>query len=131
MLNQELEPIHPVDKILAQQTTIGERVADKVIGFMGSWGFITLQTIIVSIWVIGNTFFLIFRFDPAPFILLNLVFAAQSAYAAPLILLSGNRSSRVDRMVRDYEARLLDEEDAQTDRIEEMVKEILTRMKAL
>lgn len=119
---------HPVDELLNQIATPGERIADKVIGFMGSWRFIILQTIIVAIWICGNAFLLIFHFDPFPFILLNLAFSTQAAYAAPLILLSSNRSTRTDRMVRDYEARLLDEKSAQSDKIEEMVKEILKRM---
>ena len=64
-----------------------------VTDFLGSWKFIVIQTVIVAIWIVGNVY-LIFHFDPYPFILLNLAFSTQAAYAAPLILLAGNRAAK-------------------------------------
>ena len=64
--------------------------------FLGSWTFIVLQTAIVVAWVAGNVY-LLFNFDPYPFILLNLAFSTQAAYAAPLILLASNRAAVRDR----------------------------------
>ena len=89
--------VHPVNKAFSDDAPIGARIADGVTGFMGSWKFIVIQTVIVTIWIAGNIF-LLFNFDPAPFILLNLAFSTQAAYAAPLILLAGNRQSLRDRM---------------------------------
>ena len=79
--------LHPVNRKLLDEASRGERIADQVTGFLGSWRFIVIQSVIVLIWVAGNIF-LLFHFDPYPFILLNLAFSTQAAYAAPLILLA-------------------------------------------
>ena len=91
----------------------GERIADALTGFMGSWRFILIQTVIVAAWLIGNIFLLSKPFDPYPFILLNLAFSTQAAYAAPLILLAGNRSAMRDRLTLEHAAAEADIEDAQ------------------
>ena len=83
---------HPVNQALIDSETRGDRVADAVTAFMGSWRFIIIQTAIVALWVAGNIY-LLFHFDPYPFIFLNLAFSTQAAYAAPLILLASNRSA--------------------------------------
>ncbi|MBK8465084.1 MAG: DUF1003 domain-containing protein [Chloracidobacterium sp.] len=64
---------------------------------MGSWKFILFQSLIVIIWMALNVFGLIYHWDAYPFILLNLVFSTQAAYAAPIIMMSQNRSSERDR----------------------------------
>jgi uncharacterized membrane protein len=102
-----------VNKALIDEAPRGARIADAVTGFMGSWSFITIQTVIVVAWMAGNLFLLSRPFDPAPFILLNLAFSTQAAYAAPLILLAGNRQSLRDRMTLEHAAAEADVEDAQ------------------
>ncbi|MCV7174891.1 DUF1003 domain-containing protein [Mycolicibacterium sphagni] len=72
----------------------GDRIADKVVGGMGSWPFIIWQTVIVAGWIAFNLFAAFHHFDPYPFILLNLAFSTQAAYAAPLILIASNRSDK-------------------------------------
>lgn len=72
--------------------SLGERAADKVRNGMGSWKFIWIQTGLVLLWVAGNLFLLSQPFDPYPFILLNLLFSVQAAYASPIILLSQRRA---------------------------------------
>ena len=94
----------------------GERIADRVTGFLGSWRFIIIQSVIVLIWVGGNIF-LLFHFDPYPFILLNLAFSTQAAYAAPLILLAGNRASIRDRMTLEHAAEEADLEEVQNEQL--------------
>ena len=94
----------------------GERIADQVTGFLGSWRFIVIQSVIVLIWVAGNIF-LLFHFDPYPFILLNLAFSTQAAYAAPLILLAGNRASIRDRMTLEHAAEEADYEEVQNEQL--------------
>lgn len=64
---------------------------------MGSWGFIIIQTLIVIIWMTLNTIGWIYHWDVYPFILLNLLFSTQAAYAAPIIMMAQNRQSERDR----------------------------------
>ena len=103
---------HAVNRQLVDEAPLGARVADKVTGFLGSWRFIAIQTVIVVIWVVGNVY-LFFNFDEYPFILLNLAFSTQAAYAAPLILLAGNRQSLRDRLTLEHAANEADIEDRQ------------------
>jgi uncharacterized membrane protein len=103
---------HPVNLAMSDEAPVGARVADRVTGFLGSWKFIVVQTVIVAIWIAGNIV-LLFDFDPFPFILLNLAFSTQAAYAAPLILLAGNRQSLRDRMTLEHAAEEADIEERQ------------------
>lgn len=79
------------------QLTLGERAANRVASAFGSWRFIWIQTLLVVTWMTANVTALLYHWDPYPFILLNLLFSTQAAYAAPLILLSQNRQSDRDR----------------------------------
>jgi uncharacterized membrane protein len=103
---------HPVNRAMTDEAPLGARIADKVTGFMGSWKFIVVQTVIVVIWIVGNVL-LFFHFDIYPFILLNLAFSTQAAYAAPLILLAGNRQALRDRLTLEHAASEADIEDRQ------------------
>ena len=84
--------------------TIGEKIADKVATGMGSWRFIIIQSIIVIIWMALNIIGIISHWDPYPFILLNLLFSTQAAYAAPIIMMAQNRQNDRDRIqaLEDY-----------------------------
>ena len=79
------------------ERTFGQRIADTVANSMGSWTFIIIQSIIVALWIICNLIAWQFQWDVYPFILLNLVFSTQAAYAAPIIMMSQNRSAERDR----------------------------------
>jgi uncharacterized membrane protein len=103
---------HPVNRAMSDEAPLGARIADRVTGFMGSWKFIVVQTVIVVIWIGGNIL-LLFHFDLFPFILLNLAFSTQAAYAAPLILLAGNRQSLRDRLTLEHAAAEADIEEKQ------------------
>ncbi|MCP2274934.1 DUF1003 domain-containing protein [Nocardia amikacinitolerans] len=74
------------------------RSSERVARFLGTGRYLALQTIVVIIWIILNIFFVTLRWDPYPFILLNLAFSTQAAYAAPLILLAQNRQDNRDRV---------------------------------
>ena len=74
-----------------------QRLADSVANGMGSWRFIIWQTIIVAVWMILNVVAIIGHWDPYPYILLNLVFSTQAAYAAPIIMMAQNRQNERDR----------------------------------
>jgi uncharacterized membrane protein len=104
--------LHPVNRELVDEAPLGARIADAVTGFLGSWKFIVIQSVIVATWIVGNII-LLFNFDPAPFILLNLAFSTQAAYAAPLILLAGNRQALRDRMTLEHAATEADIEEKQ------------------
>ena len=75
----------------------GHRLADLVASGMGSWRFIIIQTIFVAAWMIANVIGFIYHWDAYPYILLNLLFSTQAAYAAPIIMMAQNRQSERDR----------------------------------
>ena len=76
----------------------GSRLADAVAKGMGSWKFIIIQTLFVILWMGLNLVGYLYHWDAYPFILLNLVFSTQAAYAAPIIMMSQNRQSERDRI---------------------------------
>ncbi len=83
----------------------GGRVADAVANGMGSWKFIIIQTVFVIIWMGINLVGFINHWDVYPFILLNLLFSTQAAYAAPIIMMSQNRQNGRDRMHAEQDYR--------------------------
>jgi uncharacterized membrane protein len=122
---------HPVNKLVFEAAPFGARIADRVTGFMGSWRFIVIQTILVAMWVSANVILLTRPFDPFPFILLNLAFSTQAAYAAPLILPAGNRAAHRDRLTLEHAAEEGDLGDAQNERLLTGNTEILKQVAAL
>lgn len=85
--------------------SFGQSAADVVVGSLGTWKFIIVQTIIVAGWVAANGWWLAHRaVDPFPFILLNLGFSLQAAYTGPLVLMAANRQASKDRARDDHEA---------------------------
>ncbi|BCK53479.1 DUF1003 domain-containing protein [Nocardia wallacei] len=74
------------------------RTSERIARFLGTGRYLVLQTVIVIVWVILNVSAVRLRWDPYPFILLNLAFSTQAAYAAPLILLAQNRQDNRDRV---------------------------------
>ncbi len=80
-----------------EKLSFGNRLADSVANGMGSWRFIIIQTILVVMWMVLNIIGFAFHWDVYPFILLNLVFSTQAAYAAPIIMMAQNRQNERDR----------------------------------
>ena len=74
------------------------RVAERLARFLGTGTFLLWQSVIVAVWITLNVFMISLQWDPYPFILLNLAFSTQAAYAAPLILLAQNRQDDRDRV---------------------------------
>jgi uncharacterized membrane protein len=122
---------HPINRAMFDEAPAGARIADRVTGFLGSWTFIVIQTAIVAVWIAGNIALLTRPFDPYPFILLNLAFSTQAAYAAPLILLAGNRAALRDRMTLEHAAAEADIEDEQNRELLEGNIQILQRVEGL
>ena len=91
-----------------EEPGLGDCVADKVAQVVGSWRFIIIQSVILAIWMALNVTAWIEHWDPYPFILLNLVLSFQAAYTAPVIMMSQNRQSNIDRQAaqHDYDVNL-------------------------
>lgn len=92
-----------------EQLTIGQRVADKVATFGGSWTFIIIFLAFLVAWMMFNTFVLVQRaYDPYPYILLNLLLSCIAALQAPVIMMSQNRMAAKDReqATHDYEVNI-------------------------
>lgn len=94
-----------------EQVTFGQRMADRLTAFAGSWLFIGIFLIILVAWVLLNSFILLKfnkAFDPYPYILLNLFLSMLAAIQAPIILMSQNREASRDRLraEHDYEVNL-------------------------
>ena len=86
------------DKLDESPSTFGQRVADKVASFGGSWTFIISFVCFLLLWIGANVFYLANKgFDPYPFILLNLILSCIAALQAPVIMMSQNRQEEKDR----------------------------------
>jgi uncharacterized membrane protein len=85
--------------------TFGQRAADALTTWAGSWTFIISLGILLLVWIIVNTSWLLFRniWDPYPFILLNFILSTLAAIQAPIILMSQNREAQKDRMRAQYD----------------------------
>jgi uncharacterized membrane protein len=94
------------------------RFAEKTARFFGTPKYILGQTIVVALWILLNSIALIHHWDPTPFIMLNLIFSTQAAYAAPLILLAQTRQADRDKihgdMIEKKHTRLEEATDEQT-----------------
>ena len=123
-----------------ESLTPGQRIADSVANGMGSWGFIIGQSIFVVIWMTMNVIGFIRHWDPYPFILLNLIFSTQAAYAAPIIMMAQNRQSQRDRVQAqaDFDTNLKEKKEIEalqvqlnkieTEKLDEIIR-ILQEMK--
>jgi uncharacterized membrane protein len=73
-------------------------ISDRVTNFIGSWPFIITQSIVIILWIVINTAGILWlKWDPYPFIFLNLALSFQAAYTAPIIMMSQNRQNELDR----------------------------------
>ena len=92
----------------SEKYTIGQRAADAIARFAGSWAFIFAFTGVLILWMVINTLLAAKAFDPFPFILLNLVLSSVAAIQAPLIMMSQNRQEEKDRRraENDYKVNL-------------------------
>lgn len=139
---------------LETDLTLGQRLADQVAAFGGSWAFIVTFFSFMLLWIMLNTWFLATKpFDPYPFILLNLILSCLAAIQAPIIMMSQNRQEQKDRLrgEHDYKInlkaeleikllsekmdhlllhqsrKLLEIQEVQTDYLEDLLKEIKKR----
>jgi uncharacterized membrane protein len=94
---------HPISRKLREGRTRGERIADGIAEQIGSWRFLIIQTTLVALWIGINLAGLFLRWDPYPFVLLNLMFSVQAAYTGPILLLSQNRSAARDGVLAEHD----------------------------
>ena len=133
------------------ELTFGQKLADKVAAFGGSWAFIISFFSFILIWILINIWFLARRpFDPFPFILLNLILSCLAAIQAPIIMMSQNRqeekdrqrgehdykinlkaeleikllSEKIDHLLVHQNKKLLEIQEVQTDYLEDLMKEL-------
>jgi uncharacterized membrane protein len=103
---QELRALKPALQKVEEAPTRGARIADWVAKTVGSWRFIIIQSVILGVWIALNVIAYVQHWDPYPFILLNLVLSFQAAYAAPIIMMSQNRQSEIDRSHAEHDYRI-------------------------
>ena len=98
----EVEPIaENVNKIFTEQLSFGQRLADRISAFGGSWTFVIIFLVVLVIWMLVNSIYLVspkVPFDPYPYILLNLILSTVAALQAPVIMMSQNRQTQKDKL---------------------------------
>ena len=95
-----------INVVMEQKATVGQRIADKVASFGGSWTFIVIYSVFLLIWIGFNSFVLVHikaDFDPYPYILLNLMLSMTAALQAPIIMMSQNRAAYKDRLAAEQD----------------------------
>ncbi|HWL69292.1 MAG TPA: DUF1003 domain-containing protein [Geminicoccus sp.] len=102
----ELRAQKPARHRVQHPPTRGALIADWVARTVGSWRFIIIQSVVLGVWVALNAAAYAWHWDPYPFILLNLVLSFQAAYAAPIIMMSQNRQSEIDRRHAEHDYRI-------------------------
>ena len=102
------------------------RAAEAAARFFGTPQYIVGQTLLVAVWIVLNSVALVREWDPYPFILLNLVFSTQAAYAAPLILLAQTRQAERDRIQSAKDAEHRDREARESLRREQALERLTT-----
>jgi len=98
-----------VDDEFEQDWSLGERLADRIASFGGSWNFLIIFMVLMSLWIVMNSLVLYWKpVDPFPYILLNLVLSCLAAIQAPIIMMSQNRQEAKDRIRarHDYQVNL-------------------------
>ena len=121
--NKSVKP-RPANNVLTRQRTPGERAADALSKWAGSWTFILSFLVFLGIWMTVNVYAWVDGWDPYPFILLNLVLSCVAALQAPVILMSQNRQMQKDRAKMEYDYKV-------NRRAERLVEQILKRVKRI
>jgi len=107
------------------------RWSESIARFLGTGRYVVIQTVIVVAWITINAAAVALRWDPYPFILLNLVFSTQAAYAAPLILLAQNRQDARDRAIAERDREINDRILSDTEFLSRELAAIRLRLEAV
>jgi uncharacterized membrane protein len=122
---------HPINK---NKLSLGQKAADNLAKWAGSWTFIISFFIFLIIWILLNVYFLMkYQFgnpwDPYPFILLNLVLSCLAAIQAPIILMSQNRQAQRDRINSEYDYQVNRKAEREIQEIQKQLERIEKRLK--
>ena len=115
----------------AEKYTLGQRAADAIAKFAGSWAFIFAFTGVLILWMVINTILASNAFDPYPFILLNLVLSCVAAIQAPLIMMSQNRQEEKDRRRAETDYKVNLKTEIMIEDLYDKVNAILAKQSAL
>jgi len=113
-----------VFSLIHGKRSFGEKAADAITRWAGSWAFILSFLVFLGVWMIVNVYAWIGKWDPYPFILLNLVLSCLAALQAPVILMSQNRQGQKDRAKVEYDYKV-------NRRAERLIEEILGKVKKI
>jgi uncharacterized membrane protein len=120
------DQLRPMNMQIEAELTFGEKLADKIASFGGSWGFIIIFFLVLLIWMGINVYALRNRgFDPYPFILLNLVLSCLAAIQAPVIMMSQNRQEDKDRARNEYDFKVNVKAEAEVRLLHEKIDHLL------
>lgn len=124
---KDLKLTHPNKPVL----TFGQKAADKLTKWAGSWTFILSFTAFLLLWMLMNTSWLVFgtTWDEKPFILLNLILSCLAAFQAPIILMSQNREAQKDRQRSEYDYAVNRKAEKQIEEIKKVVKRLDRKVK--
>ncbi|MFH0808181.1 MAG: DUF1003 domain-containing protein [archaeon] len=111
-----------IHEVIRGKRTFGERAADNIAKWAGSWVFIISFLVFLGIWMMVNVYAWVGEWDPYPFILLNLVLSCIAALQAPVILMSQNRQAHKDRAKAEYDYMV-------NRRAEKLIEEVLEVVK--
>ena len=111
-----------------EKLTFGEKLADKIAEFGGSWRFIILFAAVLIVWIGINSVVLLWKpFDPYPFILLNLILSCLAAVQAPVIMMSQNRQEAKDRLRSEYDYQVNLKAELEIRHLHEKIDHLLSR----
>ena len=113
------------------KSTLGQRAADAIAKFAGSWAFIFSFTGVLILWMVVNTLLAAKAFDPYPFILLNLVLSCVAAIQAPLIMMSQNRQEEKERRRAEHDYKVNLKTEIMIEDLYDKVNLILAKQAAL
>ena len=127
--NLEKHEIISDDEESGQEWSFGEKLADKIASFGGSWKFLIIFSVFLFAWVALNTFILILHkpFDPYPFIFLNLILSCLAAIQAPVIMMSQNRQEAKDRIRSKYDYKVNLKAELEIRQIHEKLDHLLSK----
>jgi uncharacterized membrane protein len=128
-MKKDVKSLNPVSRFIQAERTLGQKAADNLTRYAGSWGFIVFFFIFLFLWMAANVYAWLQAWDPYPFILLNLVLSCLAAIQAPVILMSQNRSSQKDRIRADFDYRINKKAEKEISEIQKQLNRIERRLK--
>ena len=123
-----------VQLVIHSRRSIGQKAADALTKYAGSWGFIIFFFVFLLLWVLLNVYFFVSYkigepWDPYPFILLNLVLSCLAAIQAPIILMSQNRQTQRDRLKSEYDYQINKKAEREIREIQSLLKKHFEKKK--